>query len=138
MTTVESGRQAGTTYCRLFRHARCGGLLLQAEGGFQHAEDLLWRDLPEVVPFDLPVPEDGLGPFRLRLRGMLGDQGAAGFLPMRMGDALVDHRVGVDAVLEVAGSVMAEGHAARHARSEERSVGKECVSTCRSRWSPYH
>src|SRR3546814_15023993 len=26
----------------------------------------------------------------------------------------------------------------RFARSEERRVGKECVSTCRSRWSPYH
>src|SRR3546814_13692375 len=24
------------------------------------------------------------------------------------------------------------------ARSEERRVGKECVSTCRSGWSPYH
>src|SRR3546814_18592977 len=24
------------------------------------------------------------------------------------------------------------------ARSEERRVGKGCVSTCRSRWSPYH
>ena len=23
-------------------------------------------------------------------------------------------------------------------RSEERRVGKECVSLCRSRWSPYH
>src|SRR3546814_13155177 len=30
--------------------------------------------------------------------------------------------------------------AARHVlhRSEERRVGKECVSTCKSRWSPYH
>src|SRR3546814_2117748 len=27
---------------------------------------------------------------------------------------------------------------ARLIRSEERRVGKECVSTCRSRWSPYH
>src|SRR3546814_12845330 len=27
---------------------------------------------------------------------------------------------------------------ARTERSEERRVGKECVSTCRSRWSPYH
>src|SRR3546814_17556953 len=27
---------------------------------------------------------------------------------------------------------------ARPMRSEERRVGKECVSTCRSRWSPYH
>src|SRR3546814_7040402 len=31
---------------------------------------------------------------------------------------------------------MASG--AKTARSEERRVGKECVSTCRSRWSPYH
>src|SRR3546814_7513802 len=28
--------------------------------------------------------------------------------------------------------------AQRTRRSEERRVGKECVSTCRSRWSPYH
>src|SRR3546814_12709347 len=28
--------------------------------------------------------------------------------------------------------------AARFERSEERRVGKECVSTCRSRWSPYN
>src|SRR3546814_4075417 len=26
----------------------------------------------------------------------------------------------------------------RGRRSEERREGKECVSTCRSRWSPYH
>src|SRR3546814_19635098 len=26
----------------------------------------------------------------------------------------------------------------KYGRSEERRVGKECVSTCRSRWSPYH
>ena len=28
--------------------------------------------------------------------------------------------------------------AAKTSRSEERRVGKECVTTCRSRWSPYH
>src|SRR3546814_20194616 len=28
--------------------------------------------------------------------------------------------------------------AGTHYRSEERRVGKECVRTCRSRWSPYH
>src|SRR3546814_16483919 len=27
---------------------------------------------------------------------------------------------------------------ARQVRAEERRVGKECVSTCRSRWSPDH
>ena len=31
-----------------------------------------------------------------------------------------------------------EGMKREVARSEERRVGKECVSTCRSRWSPYH
>src|SRR3546814_12340979 len=30
------------------------------------------------------------------------------------------------------------GDVLRDVRSEERRVGKECVSTCRSRWSPYH
>src|SRR3546814_20267515 len=30
------------------------------------------------------------------------------------------------------------GHIFFEDRSEERRVGKECVSTCRSRWSPYH
>src|SRR3546814_15709505 len=30
------------------------------------------------------------------------------------------------------------GKASDDSRSEERRVGKECVSTCRSRWSPYH
>src|SRR3546814_5851864 len=37
--------------------------------------------------------------------------------------------------------LVAPGHSSSMvtaARSEERRVGKECVSTCRSRWSPYH
>ena len=29
-------------------------------------------------------------------------------------------------------------HGIAHVRSEERRVGKECTSWCRSRWSPYH
>src|SRR3546814_18223724 len=32
----------------------------------------------------------------------------------------------------------ADGAASTALSSEERRVGKECVSTCRSRWSPYH
>src|SRR3546814_549532 len=35
------------------------------------------------------------------------------------------------------GKKIAEGKP-EEIRSEERRVGKECVSTCRSRWSPYH
>src|SRR3546814_11161980 len=34
--------------------------------------------------------------------------------------------------------VMGDRMLAAPLRSEERRVGKECVSTCRSRWSPYH
>ena len=41
----------------------------------------------------------------------------------------------VGALLVGVGAAKAISYAAR---SEERRVGKECVSTCRSRWSPYH
>src|SRR3546814_14255667 len=48
-------------------------------------------------------------------------------------------RVGQVGVAVVAGDERAgavEGFLRQ--RSEERRVGKECVSPCRSRWSPYH
>src|SRR3546814_16698076 len=49
-------------------------------------------------------------------------------------------------LLGAAGSVLGvlrqlgggDGHLAHLLRSEERRGGKECVSTCRSRWWPYH
>src|SRR3546814_13951658 len=34
--------------------------------------------------------------------------------------------------------VLGIAYSASITRSEERRVGKACVSTCRSRWSPYH
>src|SRR3546814_10300147 len=53
----------------------------------------------------------------------------------RMGDEALG-------VAEIVGDVdkAKRVHHAKRARlrSEERRVGKECVSTCRSRWSPYH
>src|SRR3546814_8497759 len=36
------------------------------------------------------------------------------------------------------GKELARITAIQNGRSEERRVGKECVSTCSSRWSPYH
>src|SRR3546814_11290156 len=36
------------------------------------------------------------------------------------------------------GMVLSRDSRSSEKRSEERRVGKECVSTCRSRWSPYH
>src|SRR3546814_3347583 len=56
-----------------------------------------------------------------RQAGQVEHEDAAGILRR---DIVVD--VGVIAVLDL------------DPRSEERRVGKECVSTCRSRWSPYH
>src|SRR3546814_12094311 len=51
----------------------------------------------------------------------------------------------LDRVLALVARLAAQGIQLRHldvggglGRSEERRVGKECVSTCRSRWSPYH
>src|SRR3546814_4696010 len=46
------------------------------------------------------------------------------------------HR-GLDRSAE-AGGLLNHLFGVRAERSEERRVGKECVSTCRSRWSPYH
>src|SRR3546814_16328550 len=45
-------------------------------------------------------------------------------------------------IRNIADEIRSRGHE-YHARvvqnrSEERRVGKECVRTCRSRWSPYH
>ena len=52
----------------------------------------------------------------------------------------LDRRI-ADAGLKVtvAKERLTENQAAKRAiRSEERRVGKECQSVCRSRWSPYH
>src|SRR3546814_11011064 len=51
---------------------------------------------------------------------------------------------GARRTLRIIGAARGFGDLAVHSirrllvRSEERRVGKECVSTCRSRWSPYH
>src|SRR3546814_2794140 len=69
------------------------------------------------------------------------------------GEAAVEQRVdrGLDVQLRLDDADLLQHVAGRHQglamrradrrlgdRSEERRVGKGCVSTCRSRWSPYH
>src|SRR3546814_21133240 len=54
--------------------------------------------------------------------------GAAGFIPQAISARSAD----VTPVADVSFTLRTE------IRSEERRVGKECVSTCRSRWSTYH
>src|SRR3546814_5595689 len=83
----------------------------------------------DVCSSDLVFPTHGkLADIALRdpampIRFELGAAGAAGNL-------LRDHRA--------AASYRVEGRKHACQRSEERRVGKECVSTCRSRWLPYH
>src|SRR3546814_156240 len=56
-----------------------------------------------------------------------------------LGQALAAGEIVVGAGLSAAdGAAVELTVSPTEGRSEERSVGKECVSTCRSRWSPYH
>src|SRR3546814_10991964 len=55
----------------------------------------------------------------------------------RLGVSKADSRIDYS-ILEQALRDDLDPKAERLVRSEERRVGKECVSTCRSRWSPYH
>src|SRR3546814_12361258 len=50
----------------------------------------------------------------------------------------LDWRTDMHGKVMLPGFVDAHGHIMDLGRSEERRVGKECVSKCRSRWSPYH
>src|SRR3546814_16359773 len=58
---------------------------------------------------------------------------------MQLAEAALEEH-GLDGVIQIASFHPAFSSRAPSptTRSEERRVGKECVSTCRSRWSPYH
>src|SRR3546814_18095810 len=78
--------------------------------------------LPILAAFDVVIKSPGISPYRpeavaARERGTIFIGGTALWFAERP-----DART-----VRVTGT-----------RSEERRVGKECVSTCRSRWSPYH
>src|SRR3546814_12883468 len=79
------------------------------------------EDAPDVVAGGIA---EALGAQRIEVEG---DRGAA---------VLVEGRLRVGQVVAVHDHPLAD-HVGRGNRSEERRVGKECVSTCRSRWSPY-
>ena len=75
-------------------------------------------DIPDVSPGSEPlVPMPSIIPFSSRLQKPT--------LPRREEEALELLKMG-------------KGKRPRIGRSEERRVGKECTSWCRSRWSPYH
>src|SRR3546814_19749149 len=47
-------------------------------------------------------------------------------------------RIGIEQDRELVAAAASDDAAPVDGRSEERRVGKDCVSTCRSLWSPYH
>src|SRR3546814_13596741 len=53
---------------------------------------------------------------------------------------VAENHLGVEDLIWPAFAIEGEGErmAVHSMRSEARRVGKECVSTCRARWSPYH
>src|SRR3546814_14653120 len=74
---------------------------------------------------------------------MIADGGGEAWLASRKnGLGKLHHKLMViDGALIVCGSFNYTAPAHRlhdENRSEERRVGKECVSTCRSLWAPYH
>src|SRR3546814_11371618 len=110
---------------------------------------------PPLHPLGLLPHLVGPGAFRL-----LGDDRGRGIGQQRVDGALVGGRVEVAEALRITAQQLGDLH--HHAllvllglgaggvvlthmstptvscRSEERRVGKECVSSCRSRWSPYY
>src|SRR3546814_11551885 len=79
------------------------------------------------------MAEESKNPTRIFPKVLMGGLTAA---------AVIYLLVSVVAIALVPAEQLAEGDTPLlkvvEARSEERRVGKECVSTCRSRWSPDH
>src|SRR3546814_11314903 len=94
------------------------------------SSDVCSSDLAAVVVEGLVAPGLGAVDLERQVRGHEVLSVEADARDLRLGPAAElerQHRVGRDRVV-----------AEQPLRSEERRVGKECVSTCRSRWSPYH
>src|SRR6056297_2519329 len=100
-----------------------------------------------VQPFVAVVPGEAVPLIPLDLPGALRGTARERVARRQLRDAYGGGEAGLDARPARLGEtpetwqrmlVAEAGARADWARSEERRVGKECVSTCRSRWSPYH
>src|SRR3546814_12109896 len=103
----------------------------------------LFRSVYERKPEDAPAPAGVAPHWRFKLDHDAAIEwtdmvrGPQHFEPKNMSDPVVRRADG--SWLYLLPSVIDDiAMGISHVRSEERRVGKECVSTCRSRWSPYH
>src|SRR3546814_5576782 len=96
------------------------------------SSDVCSSDLLFADEFRRHIIGDGRAPV-MAVADIFGQAGAAQILALRHIFHLRrdDAAPGIVHLGDVRSSLGAQ-------RSEERRVGKECVSTCRSRWSPYH
>src|SRR3546814_13275052 len=88
------------------------------------------------------VPKDTRRPFDIReVIARVVDGSEFDEFKARYGKTLVTgfaHLHGYPVGIVANNGILFSESALKGARSEERRVGKECVSTCRSRWSRYH
>src|SRR3546814_4078354 len=90
----------------------------------------------DVCSSDLQIDQRGIG-------GRTGADQCSGGVDQRDLAGATAHRDGADTVrcgqaLGAAGALCVLDQEVAASRSEERRVGKECVSTCISRWLPYN
>src|SRR3546814_13365429 len=106
--------------------------ILVAEGATK-----AYADLVALEPLDLTVPAG-------QMVALVGHNGSGKSTFLRLAAGLLDLSEGTITVAgEPAGTSIARAAVSflpdePVLRSEERRVGKECVSTCSSRWAPYH
>src|SRR3546814_13672330 len=86
----------------------------------------LFRAGPMTVELSEPAVRPAVDAAAARVAGAAAGEAAVYGINTGFGK-LARERIPSDQVTEL-----------QRRRSEERRVGKECVSTCRSRWPPYH
>ena len=119
---------------------------LLAIAGYQNRDKL--AEMLKGATANNPTPGGGTQPSGQggllgNLSGMLGGAGVGGLLNGGIGELLEKFKQNGQG--ETAQSWVNDGPNKEVSpwpfclnRSEERRVGKECTSVCRSRWSPYH
>src|SRR3546814_18522218 len=90
--------------------------------------DVCSSDLVRINLLAVTIVHLGFASAGMLAKMIRQDRGLCRFVSSRLGYLAKTTTLAANGVTEL-------GEAAR---SEERRVGKECVSTCRSRWSPDH
>src|SRR3546814_11379741 len=98
------------------------------------SSDLDWHAVPRLV---LAKQRGAASIFETRCMGLIGNFSisATPRLNRFRDDGLAATIIDMDVPNDL---FAAPAQLRQRLRSEERRVGKECVSTCRSRWAPYH